>query len=110
MQTQMYPGEWRWDLDEDGLKGRFARIDQGLTAPKSGKVADVLVLDVDGVERSLWLWTVALKRFAARPQHGGVSRSANIAIQHQGTTTLDKEQGLYRRGYRFSVNGEAVTG
>ena len=76
MQNQMYPRAWRWDTDRDRLEGRFARIDQGVKAPRSGKVADVLVLEVDGVERSLWLWAVALKRsplefvwaaFPARP-------------------------------------------
>ncbi len=108
MQNQMYPRAWRWDTDRDRLEGRFARIDQGVKAPRSGKVADVLVLEVDGVERSLWLWAVALKRFAARIRLGGVSRSANIALEHQRTTTLDEERGLYRRECRFAVNGEVV--
>ena len=108
MQEQTYPRAWRWNDDGDQLEGRFLRIEEAVTSPTSSKVAAVLVLDVEGHERSLWLWTLALKRFATDLARVGVSPPDTALVEHLGTTMLDEDEAAYRREYRFSVNGEVV--
>lgn len=49
-----------WDFDRDGLTcaGTFVRVDSG---PTSFGQKAILILDVDGTERSVWVTTAALK-------------------------------------------------
>jgi hypothetical protein len=56
--TDAFPAYWDWKADGLTVEGTFVRMDQRPTAygPKP-----ILILDVDGVERSVWVNTNALR-------------------------------------------------
>jgi hypothetical protein len=57
-----YPRNWRWEEDGDTLAGTFVEITEG---PTSYGDRPIVVLDVDGERRSIWLFETALQnRFA----------------------------------------------
>lgn len=53
-----YPRAWRWDADGEELDGTYVELDEGPTqfGPKG-----ILVIDVGGELRSLWLLETALQ-------------------------------------------------
>jgi hypothetical protein len=53
-----YPESWFWDNDGDHVLGRFVRFDRGQTRDYGMK--PIIVLDVDGTLRSIWLTGVVL--------------------------------------------------
>lgn len=53
-----YPETWKFDEHGDLVAGAFVRFDEGPTRDYGLKV--ILVLDVDGTERSVWLSQTAL--------------------------------------------------
>jgi hypothetical protein len=53
-----YPRSWIWEEDGDSVAGTFVRFSQGMTRDYGPKA--ILVLLVDGVERSLWLTQTVL--------------------------------------------------
>ena len=53
-----YPETWKFDEHGDLVAGTFVRFDEGPTRDYGMRV--ILVLDVDGVERSVWLSQTAL--------------------------------------------------
>ncbi len=67
-----YPPAHLWDEHGDLVDGRFIRFDKGRTRDYGAK--PVLVLDVDGDERSVWLLQTVLfeevrRELAERPNH-----------------------------------------
>jgi hypothetical protein len=52
-----FPRTWRWDDDGDTVEGRFIGFDEGPTAYGD---KPIVVLQVDGEPRSLWLFDTAL--------------------------------------------------
>src|SRR4029453_4407331 len=53
-----YPERWKFDEHGDLVAGTFVRFDEGPTRDYGLRV--ILVLDVDGAERSIWLSQTAL--------------------------------------------------
>jgi hypothetical protein len=53
-----HPETWLWDDHGDVCTGRFVRFDKAATRDYGKKL--ILVLDVDGQERSVWLLQTAL--------------------------------------------------
>jgi len=54
-----------WDTDGDEVSGTFLRFSQGRT--KDGTVVPIVVLDVEGQERSVWVFHEALReRFVSQ--------------------------------------------
>ena len=53
-----YPESWRWDEDGDHVAGRFVGFDRASTRDYGQKA--ILVLDVDGTKRSVWLTQTVL--------------------------------------------------
>ena len=53
-----YPEAWRFDKDGDRVAGTFAHFDQGQTKEYGPRV--IMVLNVDGTERAVWLSQLAL--------------------------------------------------
>jgi hypothetical protein len=54
-----FPAAWRFDEDGLRIEGRFVRIDEG---PSEYGRRPIIVLDVDGTERALWLSQEVLRR------------------------------------------------
>jgi hypothetical protein len=77
-----YPRAWRWDEDGLVVEGRYVRLDEGIT--DYGPVP-IVVLDVEGEQRSLWLSATALRsRFADELRRRGDSdfeRGERIRIE-----------------------------
>jgi hypothetical protein len=57
-QDQDFPRGWRFDEDGLEVEGRYVKADVGRTANGS---APIIVLDVDGEERSVWCFHTALR-------------------------------------------------
>jgi len=58
-QTELeYPQSWIFDDDGDLIEGRFLRFEEGRTKEYGPKV--ILILDVGGAERGLWLTQTVL--------------------------------------------------
>jgi hypothetical protein len=57
-----FPRNWRWDDDGDEIAGTFLEIDEGPTAYGT---KPILILEVEGEPRSVWLLETAIQsRFA----------------------------------------------
>lgn len=90
-----YPRGWRFD--EDGLEvtGRFVEFDEGVTA---NGPCPIVVLDVDGEPRSVWLFhTASRSRFAdevARRKSGNLDVGELVRVR-QG----EQKQGGNGRSY-----------
>jgi hypothetical protein len=57
--TDERPRNWRWDEDGDDVAGRFLGWSVGRTQNYGPK--KILILDVDGEPRSVWLFATALE-------------------------------------------------
>jgi hypothetical protein len=53
-----YPRNWNWDVDGDEIEGAFVELDEAPTAYGS---RPIVVLDVAGEKRTLWLLETALR-------------------------------------------------
>jgi hypothetical protein len=53
-----YPAAWKFDEDGSLVAGTFVKFDKGETKEYGSRV--ILVLDVDGTERAVWLSQLAL--------------------------------------------------
>jgi hypothetical protein len=54
-----YPRNWRFDEDGLEVRGKFVKFDQGMTQEYGD--CPIVVLNVDGEERSVWLFHTALR-------------------------------------------------
>jgi hypothetical protein len=55
--TSVHPSSWRWDEDGRSVRGTYVRMDEAAT--DYGRSA-IVVLDVGGEERSVWLFEAAI--------------------------------------------------
>ena len=67
-----FPENWLWGKDDDTCAGSFVRFDKGATKEYGKKL--ILVLEVEGKQRSVWLLETALtnqvrEELAERPDH-----------------------------------------
>jgi hypothetical protein len=97
-----YPESWMWDEDGDRVSGRFVRFDRAPTRDYGMKA--ILVLDVDGVPRSVWLTATVLfnkvrDEVASRPKRN-LEPGEQVSIKR-----LEKTKGEGgRQGYwKFQV-------
>lgn len=91
-----FPRNWRWDEDGDDVVGRYVRIDE---APTSYGEKPIVVLEINGEERSVWLLETALRNrvadeVAKRPS-GDLTPGERVVI-HRG----DKKRSAAGREYR----------
>jgi hypothetical protein len=99
---QEYPESWIWDTDGNYVLGRYVRFSQGPTRDYGRR--PILVLDVDGAQRSIWLNGVVLlnrirDEVATRPSRD-LTPGERVSIRR-----LEKTKGEGgRQGYwKFSV-------
>jgi hypothetical protein len=59
-----YAPAWLWDDDGLVVEGRHVCFDEAVTS--GDRVCPIHVLEVDGVERSVWVWHTALRSKIAR--------------------------------------------
>lgn len=89
-----YPKSWRWQDDGNLVSGRFLRFEQGMTKDFGAKV--ILVLDIEGEERSVWLTTSVLhNRFRdelERRGSGNLEVGERIVIE-RGADKVESENG-----------------
>lgn len=91
-----YPRNWRFDEDGGDVEGRYVRIS---AAPTSYGEKPIVVLEIDGEERSVWLLETALRNriadeVAKRPS-GDLTPGERVVI-HRG----DKKTSAAGREYR----------
>lgn len=96
MSSSEFPAWWDWDEDGEEIAGTFQRAGRGFTA--NGERAFV-VLDVDGVERTVWLHHTVLQAIFARE----VQRRADKQI------AVGERIELQRLGERAGGNGRDYT-
>jgi hypothetical protein len=86
-----YPETWKFDEHGDLVAGTFVRFDEGPTRDYGLKV--ILVLDVDGRERSLWLSQSALfnkvKDELSRRASKTLEPGERIVVQRHEKTTSE---------------------
>ena len=97
-----FPKAWRWDEDGETLNGRFVRFDQGQMRSYGKKV--IAVLEVGGVERSVWLTqTVLYGKFRdeleRRPGHK-LEPGERVYIKRTGKVESEAAVGAY---WGFSI-------
>jgi hypothetical protein len=97
-----YPAAWIWDDDGDRVGGSFVRFDRGHTRQYGDKT--IVVLNVDGVERSVWLTqTVLYGKFRdelrERPSRT-IEPGERITISRRGKVESENATGSY---WGFSV-------
>jgi hypothetical protein len=78
-----YPATWRWDEHGHTLEGLYVRMEEGATDGYGRK--PIVILNVDGQERSVWLFDAALvskfrDQLATRPA-GDFDVGERVAIE-----------------------------
>ena len=83
-----FPRGWRWDDDGDTVEGTFVEFDEGPTAYGD---RPIIVVEVDGENRSVWLFETALQsRFAdevAKRPTGDLTAGERISIRRGDMVT-----------------------
>jgi hypothetical protein len=95
---QTYPETWRWDEHGDICSGTFVRFDKGATRDYGKKL--IMILEVDGLARSVWLLQTALyerirDELAERPDHR-LAVGERVAIHRLAATTTQDGKRSYR--------------
>lgn len=93
-----YPETWLWDEHGDVCSGQFVRFDKAATREYGKKL--ILVLDVEGQERSVWLLQTALyervrDELADRPNRQ-LNPGERVAIHRKAETTTKDGKRTYR--------------
>jgi hypothetical protein len=100
-QAGEHPRTWRWNEDGSAVAGTFVRLDEAST--EYGQKA-ILVLDVDGVERSVWLFEAAvaskLREALEKRSSGDFTVGERIEI-HRGAEKIESGNG--RKYWPFKV-------
>jgi hypothetical protein len=101
-QEREYPESWLWDEDGDHVAGRFVKFDRASTRDYGMKA--ILVLDVDGTKRSIWLTATVLHNKLRDEVAGRPGRNLNPG-ERVSIRRLDRTPGEGgRQGYwRFQV-------
>ena len=88
-----YPENWRFDEDGVEVRGKFVKFDLGQTQDY-GEVP-IVVLNVDGVERSVWLFHTALRsKFQKEVNRRDIQPGEQINIKQAG-----EKKGKNKRPY-----------
>jgi len=89
-----YPRSWLWDEDGNLVSGSFVRFDEGVTKDFGSKV--IVVLDVGGEERAVWLTTMVLHgRFSDELERRATKRlevGERVVIE-RGADRVESENG-----------------
>jgi len=98
---ETFPATWRWDEHGRTLHGLYVRMDEAVT--DYGR-RPILILDVDGEERSVWLFDTALvskfhDQLATRPT-GDFTAGERIVIE-RGEEKVESAGG--RRYWPYKV-------
>jgi hypothetical protein len=93
-----FPRSWRWETDGELVSGRYLRFDSGPTRGYGRK--PIIVLDLDGEERSIWLMQdVLYNRFRdeliGRPGRK-LTVGERIVIRRLGEKTSEESGRTYR--------------
>lgn len=93
-----YPETWLWDEDGDVCSGTFLRFDKAATREYGKKL--IMVLEVDGAERSVWLLQTALyervrDELADRPERR-LTVGERVTFHRQAETTTQDGKRTYR--------------
>lgn len=91
-----HPTSWRWDTDGHAVRGTYVRMDEAAT--DYGRKA-IVVLDVAGEERSVWLFEAATvskfrDQLAKRPS-GDFTAGERVEIERGA----EKIESANNRGY-----------
>jgi hypothetical protein len=97
-ESTSYPETWLWDEHGDVCAGRFVRFDKAATRDYGKKL--IMILEVDGLERSIWLLQTALyerirDELSERPDHK-LSSGERVAIHRLAETTTQDGKRSYR--------------
>lgn len=88
-----FPRNWDWDGDGDTVQGSYVRVDE---APTSYGEKPILVLEVGGEERSVWLLATALRnRFAdevAKRPNGDLTIGEQVVIERGEMRTSSSDR------------------
>jgi hypothetical protein len=93
-----YPETWLWDEHGDVCSGGFVRFDKAATREYGKKL--ILVLEVDGQERSVWLLQTALferirDELSDRPNRQ-LAPGEQVAIKRRAETKTKDGERSYR--------------
>jgi hypothetical protein len=93
-----YPETWLWDDHGDVCSGTFCRFDKAATREYGAKL--IMILEVDGRERSIWLLQTALyervrDELAERPERK-LAASERVAIHRLAETKTQDGKRTYR--------------
>lgn len=90
-----YPRGWQWEVDGDELVGTFVEIGE---APTASGYRPIVILEVAGERRTLWLFHEALRsKFAqevARRPEGDLRPGEPVLVRRLG-----EKQSAYGRTY-----------
>jgi hypothetical protein len=94
-----YPQWWDWSEDGEEVAGRFVRLGQGFTAYGQ---KPFLVLDVEGVERTIWLHNQVLHNIFARELHRRPEKEFQVGerVEIRQLGTRDSASGREYMNYR----------
>jgi hypothetical protein len=107
-----HPESWFWDSDGDSVLGRFIRFDRAPTKDYGMKA--ILVLDVAGVPRSVWLTATVLfnrvrDEVASRPNRN-LEPGEQVSIRRLGKTKGEGgRQGYWKFQVLFPDRPQATT-
>ncbi len=88
-----FPANWRFDEDGAEVRGKFVKFDVGQTQEYGD--CPILVLNVDGEERSVWLFHTALKsKFQKEVARREIQPGEQINIKQAG-----EKMGANKRSY-----------
>jgi hypothetical protein len=89
-----FPVTWRWEEDGDEIDGTFVEIDEG---PTAFGVKPIVVLEVAGEKRTLWLLETALRN----------KFMDEVARRPSGDLTVGERIVVRRGGMRESASGKS---
>jgi hypothetical protein len=104
-----FPESWIWEDDGPLVSGRFVRFDRGRTKDYGDKV--IVVLDVDGEQRSVWLMTTVLHgklhdELEQRPGHR-LESGERITIKRRQGQERERDRCLLEVRRRFPRRARA---
>lgn len=94
--TDAFPAYWDWQADGLAVEGTFVKMDQGPTAYGT---RPILILDVDGVERSVWVNTDALRSKLADELKRRKARNFDVGERIIVRRGAEKKMSANDRGY-----------
>jgi hypothetical protein len=98
-----YPGSWLWDEDGDVIEGAYVELSEAHTR-FDGETRPILVLEVDGEKRTVWLFHTALQsqlreELLRRPDN---ELRVGEPVRIEGLGKQESENGFTYMNYRAS--------